>query len=382
MDERIYTAATRLERWLNTHEYKAYDPFEGLNSHLYPLTFRKKLFRQILVQAVKRFPWNLRPLLGIKPSRSSKGLAYIAKGYLWLYRATGGKSYAEKSRYCLDWLTQNANQNYSGLCWGNHFDYQTRGYFLRAGEPTIVWSSLVAQAFVMAYVVLGDRRYLEIAGSTADFILKDLTHATVRNGVCISYIPGDVVLIHNSNLLGAALLAKVYKYTGREDCRAAARRAIVYACEHQLPNGAWYYGEEDKFHWVDNFHSGYNLDAIKDYGEYSGDKSFSSYLNKGYSFYRTHFFMHEGIPKFYQNEVYPIDIQCVSQSIETLLYFREVDLALDVARWAIHNMQDHSGYFYYQKHRLFVNKTPMLHWGQGTMFSALSRLCCVMEETG
>ena len=301
-------------------------------------------------------------------------MAYIAKGYLWLYKAIGEKEYADKAKYCLDWLVEQANQKYSGLCWGNHFDYQTRGYFLKAGEPTIVWSSLTAQAFVMAYEVLRDRKYLEVAESTADFILKDLKHVPVGNGVCISYIPGDVVLVHNSNLLGAALLAKIYKYTNREDCLESARGSVIYACEHQLPNGAWYYGEEKKFCWTDNFHTGYNLDAIKDYQEYTGDKSFPECLDKGYFFYCSRFFTEEGIPKYYHDKLYPIDIQCVSQSIETLIYFGDVDLALKVARWGIRNIQDPSGYFYFQKRRSFINKTPMLHWGQGTIFSALARL--------
>ena len=374
MSKDILASVVKLQRWVETHDYKAYDPFDGLNSYLYSLTFKRKILRQALVQIVKRFPWNLRPILGIKPARSSKGIAYIAKGYLWLYKALGEKGYLEKAKYCLNWLIKHANGKYSGLCWGNHFDYQTRGYFLKAGEPTIVWSSLTAQAFVMAYEVIGDKEYLDIAESTANFILRDLKYIPVGNGVCISYLPGDIVLVHNSNLLGAALLAKVYRYTRREACLELARKAVIYACEHQLPNGAWYYGEEEKFHWIDNFHTGYNLDAVKDYQEYTGDRSFSKCLDKGYSFYHSRFFTEEGIAKYYHNRLYPIDIQCVSQSIETLIYFGDIDMALKVAQWAIRNMQAPDGYFYFQKHRFFTNKTPMFHWGQGTMFSALARL--------
>lgn len=372
--EDILSSIMKLRKWIETHNYKAYDPFDGLNSYLYPLTLRSKFLRQGLVQIVKRSPWNLRPILGINPAQSSKGIAYIAKGYLWVYKLTGEKNCLGKAKCCLNWLTQHANRKYSGLCWGNHFDYQTRGYFLKAGEPTIVWSSLTAQAFVMACEVIGDKEYLDIAESTANFILRDLKHIPVGNGICISYIPGDIVLVHNSNLLGAALLANVYRYTKREDCLELARKAVIYACEHQLPNGAWYYGEEKKFHWIDNFHTGYNLNAIKDYQEYTGDRSFSESLDKGYSFYRSYFFTEEGIPKYYYNKLYPIDIQCISQSIETLVCFGDIDMALKVAQWAIRNMQAPDGHYYFQKYRFFMNKTPMLHWGQGTMFSALSRL--------
>ena len=66
-------------------------------------------------------------------------------------------------------------------------------------------------------------------------------------------------------------------------------------------------------------------------------------------------------------------------AIDTLVTFsREddeaLDLALKVAKWAIENMQDSSGYFYYRILPLKVVKIPMLHWGQATMFEALASL--------
>jgi hypothetical protein len=51
-----------------------------------------------------------------------------------------------------------------------------------------------------------------------------------------------------------------------------------------------------------------------------------------------------------------------------------VPTAIRVAHWTIKNMQDKSGYFYYRKYPLITNKTPTLHWGQATMFAALSLL--------
>jgi hypothetical protein len=76
----------------------------------------------------------------------------------------------------------------------------------------------------------------------------------------------------------------------------------------------------------------------------------------------------------------PLDIQCSSQAIDTLVFYSDRDpdslaLALKVADWTIQNMQDRSGYFYYRRYQLgIVNKTPTLHWGQATMLSALSGL--------
>jgi hypothetical protein len=45
-----------------------------------------------------------------------------------------------------------------------------------------------------------------------------------------------------------------------------------------------------------------------------------------------------------------------------------------VAAWTIENMQDVSGYFFYRQYPLVKARTPMLHWGQATMFKALAHL--------
>ena len=42
--------------------------------------------------------------------------------------------------------------------------------------------------------------------------------------------------------------------------------------------------------------------------------------------------------------------------------------------WTIDNMQDESGYFYFRKLKWKNVKVPTLHWGQATMFSALTHL--------
>ena len=54
-----------------------------------------------------------------------------------------------------------------------------------------------------------------------------------------------------------------------------ARAALAYSCSRQLPDGAWYYGEESRYHWIDNFHTGYNLDSIQCYIDNTGDQTFS-----------------------------------------------------------------------------------------------------------
>jgi hypothetical protein len=51
-----------------------------------------------------------------------------------------------------------------------------------------------------------------------------------------------------------------------------------------------------------------------------------------------------------------------------------METARRVADWTLKNMQAPEGYFYYRKYPFITNKTPTMHWGQATMFAALSLL--------
>jgi len=374
----------KLEEWLIENNWKAYDPFEGLNSWLRPLTFEVPVLRQLLVQFVKRTPLNIRPFIGIQPTRSSKGLAYIVLGDILRYKMTNDDKYKSRIKIFLDWLIENSCKGYSGYCWGNHFDYQTRGYFLQKNNPTLVWTALTGKAFVEAYLLINDQRYADVVDSACNFIIKDLPRSKEQKGECISYVTNKLNFIHNANLLGAGFLSLGYKITGNEEYKKIAEQSIVYSAASQLSNGAWYYGEEKKYHWIDNWHTAYNLDSIQIYQESTGDRSFEKSLINGFDFYFKNFFTSEGIPKFYYNKLLPIDIQSCSQSIDTLVNFKnysndKLALAIKVAGWTIDNMQDKTGYFYYKRNKI-VSKVPTFHWGQGTMYHALSNLLFQLEK--
>ncbi|MEE9371939.1 MAG: hypothetical protein V3V00_02700 [Saprospiraceae bacterium] len=369
----------RVNQWLQAHNYEGYDPFDGLNSNLSFLTFQIPFLRQVFIQAVKRLPLNIRPLIGISPQKSSKGIAYIIRGDLLLYKSTGDESYFVRAKNLLDWLERNHCNGYSGYCWGNHFDYQTRGYFLKKNNPTLVWTALTGRSFVEAFEITGLEKYLNIVDSTCNFIINDLPKVQEKDSLCISYIKNTINLVHNANLLGAAMLAQGYKLTHNDDYKNIAKMAVQYSLNHQREDGSWFYGQEKKYHWIDNWHTAYNLDALKIYEEYTGDTEYSSQIKKGLKFYVNNFFLPDGTPKYYFNSVYPIDIQCASQSIDTLVFFKKynqnyVELAYKVSKWTIANFQDRDGHFYLWKNKYFTNKTPTLHWAQATMYHALANL--------
>ena len=155
---------------------------------------------------------------------------------------------------------------------------------------------------------------------------------------------------------------------------------MKYSCTRQLPDGAWWCGAAENAHWIDNFHTGFNLDSLKCYQEMRGRDVRCRISKRGSRCFAATFFEATGRPRYYHNRAQPIDIQCASQAIETLAKFSpEYDFALPlgmrVAKWTIDNMQDATGCFYYRRYPLITAKIPMLHWGQATMYQARCRFC-------
>jgi polysaccharide biosynthesis protein VpsJ len=368
----------KLEHWVESRHYKGYDPGDGLNSYLRPLALGNRLAERVLLQLIWKSPINLRPLLGVKPMDSTKGRGYMAWGYLSRHAATGDARFLDKAIVCLEWLQANHTSKGRGMAWGNHFDFLTRSGLNPAGSPIIVWSSLIGHAYLEAYERTQDVRWLDVAGAICDWII-DLPRQRTDSGTCLSYVPFAQSSIHNSNMLGAGMLARTWRHTGRIELLDVAREAIRYTCERQHDDGGWWYGEEPKYHWNDSFHTGYNLDSLHTYIRSSGDETYRPHLDRGLRYFIEHFFEADGIPRYYHDRTQPIDIQCAAQAIETLAHCRTLDpraleLSQRVATWTIRHMQDADGHFYYRKYPLLTAKTPYIHWGQATMYKALATL--------
>jgi hypothetical protein len=383
MKDKILKSLERVSGWVEEHQYKAYDPGDGQLSFLRAFTFSRLALKRILTGSVLRVPFNIRPLIGIHPHTSTKGMGYMAWGYTKRFVLTGENIYAQRAVHCLDWLVEHRAPDYPHYCWGNHFDFSTRAGTIPRLEPTIVWSSLIGQAFMDAGEALGKKQYLDVASSIGEWILT-LPREETKSGACLSYVAFKQSSIHNSNMLGAALLARVGKLTNHREAVAVAKKAMQYSCSRQNADGSWFYGESPKYHWIDNFHTGYNLDCLKRYIQSTGDFDFNGQLDRGFAYFKKNFVEADGKPKYYHNQTYPIDIQCAAQAIDTLAFFSDKDgdalmLACKVADWTIDHMQAPDGHFYYRDLGWKINKTPMLHWGQATMFKALANLAAKLE---
>jgi hypothetical protein len=246
----------------------------------YPLTFGQVLPMRILQQVVLRSPFNIRPLIGVARHESAIGRGYFAWGYLVRFADSGEEKWRDAAEECLQWLIDHPAVGYGAMCWGDPYEYATRSGRRPRGAPLLIWSSLIGLAFLKACEVLQQPRYLEVARSIGNFILG-LPREETSSGLCLSYVPYRQSSIHNSNAMGAAFLAGLAAVTGDRQMATVAAQAMEYTCARQRSDGGWFYAEDPKYHWIDGFHTGYNLSALWYYRSASGSSAFDDALRNG-----------------------------------------------------------------------------------------------------
>ncbi|HEX6848045.1 MAG TPA: hypothetical protein VF144_13775 [Chitinophagaceae bacterium] len=380
MREAVATSFNKLKAYCEENQYKGWDPYDGLNSGVFaslPFIRNNRFCKLAWIQFFKRSPVNFRKIAGVKKDFNSKGLGLFLSGYCNLYNLDPQQTYLDKIIFLANKLIELQNKNYAGSCWGYNFDWQARAFFQPKNTPTVVATSYVADSLFNAYEITSEKKFLETALSSADFVLKDLNRSYDNKGnFSFSYSPLDNTQVFNASLLGARLLSRSLFYTKSETYKAAAQKAVAFVCERQQQNGAWAYGTLPFHQWIDNFHTGFNLECINAYRDYTGDNSYDYNLQRGFDFYLKTFFRKDGAGKYYHDKLYPIDIHSQAQLIITVskldLFQQYSDLAERVMKWTINNMQDEKGYFYYQKNKFFSSRIPYMRWAEAWMFYAMS----------
>ncbi len=373
-------AALELLAYCRSNAWAGYDPYDALNSRVFRalpfLNFR--LARLALTQGVKRFPVNLRPLLLVPKTPNPKGIALFLSALVRLSKSglvDGTESIGPMADKLL--ALRSPGRPYS--CWGYNFDWQQRSDLVPKASPNIICSTFAANALLDAYERSPEPSWLSAAISAADFILNDLFWREGGSKACFNYTLMGRDEVHNANLLGAAFLCRVGRISGKKKYIEPALDAARFSVGKQHPDGSWAYGEAPTQQWIDNFHTGFNLVALRRIQEYAGTTEFDPTIRKGFEFFKAHFFREDGAPKYFHDAVYPIDIHSAAQSIVTLTEFADfgtdnIDLANSVLNWALANMWDSRGFFYFQKHLHFTVRTSFMRWSQAWMLWALTSL--------
>jgi len=381
----ILDSIYRLEQYARSHEYSGYDPYDALNSE-YLKSIKNRFLRIFFTQLFVYSPINLRSVFKINPGRNPKAIGIFLQAYCNLLEndIIKKKHFEFVYNELTDFLIKNHSNGYSGYCWGFNFSWQDLQRYAKKGLPTIVVTSFVGNSFLELYKITRNKKYLEIARSSCNFILEDLHIHKNKRGICFSYTPIDKLIVHNANLLGAAFLARVYSITKEEKLLNYSMKAFDFSISFQRNDGSWAYGSDfikGKERNQIDFHQGFILDSICNLLKYVSpdEKKYEQALLKGAKYYIHEQFDKSGRSRWRLPWTWPIDIHNQAQGIITFGKLYEftkekkyLAFSKKITLWTIKNMQDRSGYFHYQKWPLFINRIPHMRWGQAWMMLALS----------
>ena len=372
----------KLDSWVMENGWQGYDPYDIKGEKIFLLLQRNKYATFGSNLLLNRFPMLSRKVFRVKKAINAKAMALFARGYLNCYKKSGDEKYLDIALSCLNWLIENPSKGYSGFCWGYPFDWQSR-VFIPKGTPSGVVTSTAAHAFLDAYEIMKDDKYLNIAKSCCEFILNDLNADEVEEDkICFSYTPIDNFHVHNASLFSASTLLRTFTYIKNEEYKDIGLKAINFTVSYQNEDGSWYYwAPPDKLLFnIDNYHTGFVLEclnisrrALKGEFEFEYERE----LRRGLEFYADNLFLEDGTPKLTNDSVYPVDIHSCAQAIITFCELADFEpkylrLAEKVAEWCIKNMQDEEGYFYYRIYKRYVDRMPYIRWGQAWMLRGLS----------
>ena len=419
--------------WSRERDYRGHSKHDALNSPLlHVLTVGNRFLRLAVTQAVMRFPLNTRALFGVPRLRNPKGIGLFAHAWLDLaghLQSHPGEREVMSADECrreagelLAWLVGQASPQagpsaglrelfglkglgpsppvaggLKGLGWGYHYDWQDKGFFQPAHFPNRVVSCWIGFAFLRAFEITGEEKFLAAAREIASFLLENprrLVETAAQ--LCLSCVPIEDIdwAVMDVSALVAAFCAKLARLGGGGEqggLLVDARRLMEFVVDKQTDYGAWFYtwpaGDSHIRH--DNYHTGIILDCLADYMTYSGDHSYRRNYHAGIDYYRRHLFLESGAPRWMNDRTWPHDVHGSAAGILSFArasrYLREsspgeggeragecLDFSGRVLKWTLANLYSGRGYFFYQKTRWMTKRFCLMRWSNAWMCRAIA----------
>lgn len=371
-----------LERYVARRRYRGYDPYDALLSR-FPFLKLGKWPPILAIQVMKRNPLNVRKIMGIPKMWNPKALGLFLHGYSLLPVSDEN---AERCRWLFEKLLELKTADTSGMAWGYPFPWASPEKVLQAWSPTSVVTGFVVQGLDAYYKTYKDERALDAMRQSCVFLTEDLFH-TIDEEIDtykISYSTCKPDFCYNASLLAAQAYALTYAHTGQKVYAEIARKALHTVLKRQKNDGSWNYSENlqsGKQRVQIDFHQGFILDSILAISEAldSYPEAVEKALHSGFEFYAHNQFRHDGRALWRLPDNYPADIHHQAQGILTAARFHHysqsglaAELSKSVLNFTIENFQDKRGFFYYRKHRYFIDRTSYMRWGNAWMFLAMA----------
>jgi len=380
MNDFAQTCFWLLLRSICSEGYRGYDPYDGLNSRL--LRFfcldRFRPLSRIAQQVIKRLPINIRQFLLVPKGLNPKGIALCLSA---LSRFPQEPVAQKEAKLLVDILCKLRSPDFELPCWGYNFRWESRLFSLPAHSPNAICTVFAGEALLDAWLQFGFDECRESALGAARFLRSHLNVTELSGGACFSYTTIDSSITHNVNLLVTAYLWRAAKVLDCPELSENLDSHLQLTLSHQWDNGAWPYGEDHGNEWVDGIHQGFNLIALDKISRYhcSPPTDLEDSLHRGLVYYCDNMFTDYGMPKYFDNSLYPLDIHTFAVAIVTLTRLSRFDpnakvlmrRVLDYALRLFWN--DNKKYFAYQIWRGWGTvDIPFMRWGQAWMLFALA----------
>ena len=307
-------AALRLTSAAAQSDWRGPDPFDGLWWNWPRPAVAGKRRRQAVMQIHVRSPLDIRRLYRRSHPLIPKALGIFASASARLWRLTGEERCRELAVAALAALEGDHSAGESA--WGYWWDMQTRWSFYPAGSPNVVVTAFAAHGFQDCAVSFGLGDYGIRARNAARWVREVLW---LSDRQIFIYHPGSAVLIHNANLLGAALVRRLLPDDPSPDAALSPTLAA------QAADGSWSYGSgAGNLRFVDSFHTGYVLSCLVPFAH---REDVSAALERGAEYYTTRFFDRDGRALLWPNRHYPEDAHSAGTALSTLALLCRLGLA-------------------------------------------------------
>ena len=275
---------------------------------------------------------------------------------------------------------------FSGYCWGYPFEWQHSQGRISKNIPLITATPYCFEAFLGLFDATGEDRYLDIARSIANFVLKDLKDTPAGgDSMAGSYHPNDNGMVVNASAYRAFVLFEASKRFGFETYADKAWGNLKFILQSQSEDGSWLYSMNSPTEtFIDHFHTCFVLKNLYKINLVLNDNEVGQAIKNGYEYYRRELFDQNGLPKSFsikpRMQINQLEMYNIAEAISLGVLLRDqipgaFNLANNLTYLLCNYYQHRRGYFIT---RTYIgglkHKVPFLRWPQAQLFYALTNI--------